>query len=160
MNKIVEKLPKFTLWALFAISLVVSAIFLFGGEMEIEGNAGELLSTYVHTNLFLNWIYILFAIAVVVTVFAAIGSFITSFRRNTKKAIGTLVVLVVSALVFVISWFIGSPEKLEIIGYEGTDNVGFWAQYSDMCLWATIIFSAATILSLVGSVLYTKIKDN
>ena len=160
MNKIVEKLPKFTLWALFAISLVVSCVFLFGGETEIEGNAGELLSTYVHTNLFLNWTYALFAIAVLVTLVATIASFITSFRKDTKKALGTLAVLVVFALVFVISWFIGSPEKLEIIGYEGTDNVGFWAQYSDMCMWATIIFSAATILSLVGSVLYTKIKDN
>ena len=160
MNKIVEKLPKFTLWAFIAISVVVIAIFFFGGTMEIEGNAGELLSTYVHTNLFLNWTYILLAISVIVTLVAVTGSFITSFRRDTKKAIGTLVVLVVFALVFVISWFIGSPEKLEIIGYEGTDNVGFWAQYSDMCMVATLIFSAATILSLVGSVFYTKLKDN
>ena len=158
MNKFIENLPKYTLWVLFAISLVVSGIFIFGGSMEIEGNAGEMLSTFVHTDLFLNWTYILFALSVVITLFAAISSFITTFRKNLKKGIGTIVVLVVFALVFVVSWFLGSPEELTIVGYEGTDNVGFWAQYSDMCLWATIIFSVATILALVGSTLYSKIK--
>ena len=158
MNKFIENLPKYTLWVLFAISLVVSGIFIFGGSMEIEGNAGEMLSTFVHTDLFLNWTYILFALSVVITLFAAISSFITTFRKNLKKGIGTIVVLVVFAFVFVVSWFLGSPEELTIVGYEGTDNVGFWAQYSDMCLWATIIFSVATILALVGSTLYSKIK--
>ena len=158
MNKFIENLPKYTLWVLFAISLVVSGIFIFGGSMEIEGNAGEMLSTFVHTDLFLNWTYILFALSVVITLFAAISSFITTLRKNPKKGIGTIVVLVVFVLVFVVSWFLGSPEELTIVGYEGTDNVGFWAQYSDMCLWATIIFSAATILALVGSTLYSKIK--
>ena len=158
MNKFIENLPKYTLWALFAISLVVSGIFIFGGSMEVEGNAGEMLSTFVHTNLFLNWTYILFALTVVITLVAAISSFITTFTQNPKKGIATLAVLVVFALVFVVSWFLGSPEELTIVGYEGTDNVGFWAQYSDMCLWATIIFSAATILALVGSILYSKIK--
>ena len=158
MNKFIENLPKYTLWVLFAISLVVSGIFIFGGSMEIEGNAGEMLSTFVHTDLFLNWTYILFALSVVITLFAAISSFITTLRKNPKKGIGTIVVLVVFALVFVVSWFLGSPEELTIVGYEGTDNVGFWAQYSDMCLWATIIFSVATILALVGSTLYSKIK--
>ena len=158
MNKFIENLPKYTLWVLFAISLVVSGIFIFGGSMEIEGNAGEMLSTFVHTDLFLNWTYILFALSVVITLFAAISSFITTLRKNPKKGIGTIVVLVVFALVFVVSWFLGSPEELTIVGYEGTDNVGFWAQYSDMCLWATIIFSAATLLALVGTTLYSKIK--
>ena len=158
MNKFIENLPKYTLWVLFAISLVVSGIFIFGGSMEIEGNAGEMLSTFVHTDLFLNWTYILFALSVVITLFAAISSFITTLRKNPKKGIGTIVVLVVFVLVFVVSWFLGSPEELTIVGYEGTDNVGFWAQYSDMCLWATIIFSAATLLALVGTTLYSKIK--
>ena len=158
MNKFIENLPKYTLWVLFAISLVVSGIFIFGGSMEIEGNAGEMLSTFVHTDLFLNWTYILFALSVVITLFAAISSFITTFRKNLKKGIGTIVVLVVFAFLFGVSWFLGSPEELTIVGYEGTDNVGFWAQYSDMCLWATIIFSVATILALVGSTLYSKIK--
>ena len=158
MNKFIEKLPKLTLWVLFGLSLVVSAIFIFGGSMEVEGNAGEMLSTFVYTDLFLNWTYILFALSIVVALIAAVNSFFTTFRKNPKKGIMTIAVLVVFALVFVVSWFLGSPEELTIVGYEGTDNVGFWAQYSDMCLWATIIFSAATILALVGSTLYSKVK--
>ena len=160
MNEIIEKLPKITLLLLFAISLVVSGLFLFGGEEQVLVPSGESLPTYVHTDLFLNWTYILFAIAIVITLIATVSAFVTSFSRNPKKAIGTLVVLVLFALVFVASWFIGSPDKLEIVGYEGTDNFGFWAQYSDMCMWATIIFSAATLLALVGSITFSKIKDN
>ena len=158
MNKFIEKLPKFTLWALFAISLVIAGFFIFGGQTEVEGNGGELLSTPVFTGLFLNWTYALLAIAVLSTLVAAIFTFVTNFRKDPKKGIGTLAVLVVFALVFVISWFIGSPEELKIIGYEGTDNVGFWAQYSDMCMYATIIFASATILALLGTTLYSKIK--
>ena len=146
------------MWGLFAISLVIAGFFIFGGQTEVEGNGGELLSTPVYTSLFLNWTYALFAIAVVATIVASVFTFVTNFRKDPKKGIGTLAVLVIFALVFVISWAIGSPEKLEIVGYEGTDNVGFWAQYSDMCLWATIIFSAATLLALVGTTLYSKIK--
>jgi FtsH-binding integral membrane protein len=159
MNKFIEKLPKFTLWALFAISLVIAGFFIFGGQIEFdEGIGEELLSAPVHTEMFLNWTYALFAIAVIATLVASVFTFVTNFRKNPKKGIGTLAVLVVFALVFVISWAIGSPEKLEIIGYEGTDNVGFWAQYADMCMYATIIFASATILALLGSTLYSKIK--
>ena len=158
MNKFIEKLPKFTLWALFAISLVIAGFFIFGGQTEVEGNGGELLPTPVYTGLFLNWTYALLAIAIIATLVASVFTFVTNFRKNPKKGIGTLAVLVVFASVFVISWFTGSPEKLEIIGYEGTDNVGFWAQYADMCMIATIIFASATILALIGSTLYSKIK--
>jgi uncharacterized membrane protein len=108
--------------------------------------------------MFINWTYALFAIAVIATVVASVFTFVTNFRKNPKKGIGTLAVLVVFALVFVVSWFIGSPEELKIIGYEGTDNVGFWAQYADMCMYATIIFASTTILALLGTTLYSKIK--
>ena len=158
MNKFIEKLPKFTLLAFVVITLVIAGFFIFGGQTEVEGNGGELLSTPVHTEMFLNWTYALFAIAVVATLVAAVFTFVTNFRKNPKKGIGTLAVLVVFALVFVVSWFLGSPEELTIVGYEGTDNVGFWAQYSDMCMYATIIFASATILALLGSTLYSKIK--
>ena len=157
MNKFIEKLPKFTLWALFAISLVIAGFFIFGGQIKFEGIGGELLAP-VYTEMFLNWTYALFAIAVIVTFVATVFTFVTNFRKNPKKGIGTLAVLVVFALVFVVSWFLGSPEELTIVGYEGTDNVGFWAQYSDMCMYATIIFASATILALLGSTLYSKIK--
>ena len=89
MNKFIENLPKYTLWALFAISLVVSGIFIFGGSMEVEGNAGEMLSTFVHTNLFLNWTYILFALSIVVALIAAVNSFFTTFQERMRTSAAT-----------------------------------------------------------------------
>ena len=78
MNKFIEKLPKFTLLALFAISLVIAGFFIFGGQTEVEGNGGELLSTPIHTEMFLNWTYALFAIAVIATLVASART--TAFR--------------------------------------------------------------------------------
>jgi hypothetical protein len=46
---------------------------------------------------------------------------------------------------------------VKIIGYEGTDNVGFMAQLSDACLYITYILVAATLLVIVAGRIYTSI---
>lgn len=69
-----------------------------------------------------------------------------------------LVVIVVFAAIFVISWAVGSPDKLDIIGYEGTQNEGFWAQFSDMIIYTAYVLFAATIIAWICSTVYSKIK--
>ena len=53
---------------------------------------------------------------------------------------------------------IGSPEKISIIGYEGTDNFGFWAQFTDMIIYATYALFIAIIGTIAGAGIYTKLK--
>ena len=66
---------------------------------------------------------------------------------------GSLEVLAGSIILLVITWFMGSPEKLEIISYEGTDNVGFWAQATDMFLYSLYaLFTIAVVCMLLGGV--------
>jgi hypothetical protein len=47
---------------------------------------------------------------------------------------------------------------MEIIGYEGTQNEGIWAQVTDMFIYTTYTLLVLIILSIVGSKIYTALK--
>jgi hypothetical protein len=53
---------------------------------------------------------------------------------------------------------LGSPEKIDILGYEGTDNVGNMARMSDAIMYLVYILTISTVAALVWGVIYTKIK--
>lgn len=157
-----KKLPKITLIACAAISLVVVVMFFMGlGNPDAEflsPNTGEYLTNSTYTDLLLWWAYILFGITLVFTIVFSIIRFCKLFGENPKKAVRMLVVIVVFAGIFVISWAVGSPDKLDIIGYEGTQNEGFWAQFSDMIIYTAYVLFAATIIAWICSTVYSKIK--
>ena len=77
------------------------------------------------------------------------------WRLGWKK--GLIVVLAAAGLI-ALCWFLGSPEKVEILGYEGTDNVGNMARMSDAIMYLVYILTASTVVALVWGVIYTKIK--
>lgn len=157
-----KKLPKISLIACAAVSVIVVVMFFLGlGNPDAEfqsPNTGEFLTNSTYTDLFLWWAYILFGIAFVVTILFTIISFGKLFAESPKRAIRILVVLVVFALIFVVSWSVGSGDKLEIIGYEGTDNEGFWARFSDMIIFTAYTLFCVAFVALFGSMLYSKIK--
>ena len=157
MNKLYNLLPKLSLWLLAAISVVITVVFFVGGGNEVEIN-GETWNAPTYTDLFIKWAYILGVIAIVLTLGFAIVSFIKTFINEPKKAVKSLVILVVFAAIFFISWSLGSEEKLDIIGYEGTDNQGVMAKFSDMCIFTAYILFAGTILSMLVTFIISKIK--
>jgi hypothetical protein len=143
-------ISKVTLWVLLAIGLIISAmVFLGGNEAGGLEVAGDTLAVPVFTNLFLNWNYILLGLAVLATLVFVIAGFCNQFKADKKKAMFKLCVLVAFALLFVICWFLGSPEKIQIIGYEGTDNQGFWAQLSDMMMYASYALVCGVIVAII-----------
>lgn len=153
------KLSKISLWALMLIGVVVAVVFFLAGN-EAEGYevAGDILAVPKCTGLFLTWNYVLFALAILATLVFVCAGFVSSFKQDKKQALTTLGVLVGFVLLFVICWLLGSPEKLHIIGYEGTDNQGFWANLSDMMIYATYALVLGTICTLVWGVIYSKLK--
>lgn len=155
-----KKLPKISLYVLGAISLVIVVMFFLGlgNASFISPNTGEEMTDSTFTDPYIFWAYIMFGIALVFTVVFSVVNFAKGFAENPKKGIVTLVVLLVFVAIFVISWALGSDAELKIIGYEGTDNVGFWARFSDMIIYTAYTLFGATILALIGSVVYSKIK--
>lgn len=157
MNKFMDKLPKITLYALLVLSVIFTVMFWVGGGSDVVIN-GETWNEPANTGLYLNWAYILCGVALVLVVVIALVRFGMSFVESPKKAFVSLLVLATFVALFVISWSLGSDAKMDIIGYEGTDNVGVMAQYSDMCLYVAYVLMASVIVTLFGTSIYSKFK--
>lgn len=152
MAKLSYKISYYVLYALFAAILVVLGLFFFGGDAQgdavLMGVDPEMWQpAYTDALLFLT--YAFFAIVSV----AAVVSFFHFLVSNPKASMGSLYVLAGSIIVLVVTWFMGSPEKVEIIGYDKTDNVGFWAQATDMFLYSLYaLFVVAIACMLLGGI--------
>lgn len=156
--KHLDKLPRITMLVLLALCMVVGVLFYAGGSNGTLDVAGDLLSIPRYTDVFLYLNYALAGLACLITVVVLVMKFVAKFKYNPASAMKSLIPIVLAVLVFVIAWFLGSPEKMDIIGYEGTDNEGFWAQCTDMIIYATYTFLAATIATLFGMAAYNKFK--
>ena len=153
----VNKINKISLWVLLGISAVILVLFFTLGSTEIEIN-NSLYDEPKFTNGLMDWVFILLGLTVALTIVMALVKFIKSLTANPKKGLVTLGVIVLFIGIFVISWFLGDATKLDIIGYEGTDNEGFWAQYVDMVIYATGILGVGTLAALLGTSIYSKLN--
>lgn len=149
-------LPKITLWVLMLLGIVATIMFFAGGSNGSLEVAGDSLDIPRFTDLFLIWSYILLGIVILVTLGVVITEFVKNCKYDKRKAIRTSVVVLGFIALVLVCWFLGSPEKVNIIGYEGTDNVGAMAQMSDAIIYLCYILFAATICTLIWGVFYTK----
>jgi multisubunit Na+/H+ antiporter MnhB subunit len=149
-------LPKITLWSLIGLGILFIAMFFFGGSNGSLEVAGDFLDIPRFTDAFLCWNYILFALVVLITLAVVVVDFANNWKTNRRKAYMTLGVVCGFIVLALICWFLGSPEKVNIIGYEGTDNVGFWAQMSDAVIYACYTLVIATIGTMIWGYCYTK----
>lgn len=149
-------LPKITLWVLMLLGIVATIMFFAGGSNGSLEVAGDFLDIPRFTDLFLIWSYILLGIVILVTLGVVITEFVKNCKYDKRKAIRTSVVVLGFIALVLVCWFLGSPEKVNIIGYEGTDNVGAMAQMSDAIIYLCYILFAATICTLIWGVIYTK----
>ncbi len=151
-------ITKITMWALLLIGLVFAVMFFAGGSAGSIEVVGDFLDIPVYTDAFLNWVYILFGITILATLVAVLANFIRTFKADPKRGLRQVAVICLFVAVFVISWFLGSPEQVEILGYEGTENVGFWAQMTDTVMYSIYILFGATVCALIGGAIYTRVK--
>ena len=149
-------IPKITLWTLLALGIVFIALFFLGGSNGSLEVAGDFLDIPRFTDAFLIWNYLLFGLVVLITLAVVCVDFVNNWKTNRRKAYMTLGVVCGFVLLACACWFAGSPEKIDIIGYEGTDNQGFWAQMSDAVIYACYFLFAATIAALIWGVIHTK----
>ena len=77
-------------------------------------------------------------------------------KYDKKKAFASLGVVLGFIALIALCWVLGSPEKIEIVGYEGTDNQGFMAQLSDAIIYLCYILVGGTIVSMIAGLIYTR----
>lgn len=149
-------ISQITMWALLALGLVVVAVFFLGGSNGSLEVAGDFLDIPRFTDLFLSWVYVLLALVVLVTLFFVCVGLANLFKTDAKKAIRTLCVVVGFVVLAGLCWLLGSPEKIDIIGYEGADNQGFWAQLSDAVIYMCYALVAGTLITMAWGLVHTK----
>ncbi|MBP5743177.1 MAG: hypothetical protein J6W49_07060 [Paludibacteraceae bacterium] len=153
-----QKISKYALWGLMALSFVLLLCFyLMTGDETIDV-AGDALPVPTLTNPLLYWVYILIGCVALSTVASVALQYVIKFKTDRKSAIKSLLTACALVVLMVVTFFIGSSEKMDIIGYEGTDNQGFWAQFTDMCLYSIYALVVIAVLAIIGSYIYKIIK--
>lgn len=160
MKKFIEIFPKIVLGILLlgcAGFSVVVLLRLGGSEGALEV-AGDMLDIPNYTNPLMYFCYTLLGLAVLATLYAVIVGFVGTCKTDKKAAFKSLGVLVAFVAVLVICWFLGSPEEVQILGYEGAENVGVWAQFTDAVMYATYALVTGTVVAIVWGAVYSKVK--
>ncbi len=158
MSKIVERISGISVLLLGLISVFLVILMYVGGNADSIMVGEDALTVPKFTDPLLYWSYFLLVLTLGITLLLTIVGFVKNLIENPVAAIKQLIPLILFVVVFVISWLLGSAEKISIIGYEGTDNQGFWAQFSDMLIFSIYALFIGLGLTIVGSGIYRKIK--
>jgi len=158
MSKLIDKIPGLSALVLVAVSVILVALIYVGGNGDPIDFAGELLAVPKITDALLYWTYALTILAVCITILGALFNYVKEFISNPKSALKSLIPLALFALIFIVAWNLGSGDRISIIGYEGTENEGFWAQFTDMVIYSTYALFAAIGITIVGARIYISLK--
>ncbi len=150
--------PKVTLWVLMLVGIIATAMFFFGGSEGSLEVAGDFLDIPKFTNVLLYWIYALVVLVILVTFGFVLAKLVETFKVDPKRGLVSVGVVLGAVALCALCWFLGSPEEVEILGYEGTDNVGAMARMSDAIMYLVYILTASTVAALVWGVIYTRVK--
>ena len=150
--------PKVTLWVLMVVGIIASVMFFVGGSEGSLEVAGDFLDIPKFSDVLLYWIYALVVLVILATFGFVVAKLIETFKVDPKRGLTSVLVVIAAVGLCALCWFLGSPEKVEILGYEGTDNVGNMARLSDAMMYLVYILTASTVAALVWGVIYTKVK--
>ena len=158
-DKLLSRISNIVALVLLAVSVVIVLAMYVGPNADTITNAGgDVMNVPAATDTLIYWCYALLIATVVAVVGFAAYKFISNLIINPKGGIKTIVTLVAFAILIIVAWNLGSPEKLPIIGYEGTENEGFRAQFSDMVIDVCYTLFVLVFLAIIGNRLYTKFK--
>ena len=158
-DKLLSRISNIVALVLLAVSVVIVLAMYVGPVADSITNAGgDVMNVPAATDTLIYWCYALLIATVVAVVGFAAYKFISNLIINPKGGIKTIVTLVAFAILIIVAWNLGSPEKLPIIGYEGTENEGFWAQFTDMVIYVCYTLFVLVFLAIIGNRLYTKFK--
>ena len=140
------------------VGIVATALFFLGGSEGSLEVAGDFLDIPKFSDVLLYWIYALVVLVILATFGFVIAKLVETFKVDPKRGLTSVVVVLAAVGLCALCWFLGSPEKIEILGYEGTDNVGNMARLSDAMMYLVYILTASTVAALVWGVIYTRVK--
>ncbi len=160
MSKFVNILPKLTLWILMPISVVATALVLFGGSVD---PSAEYLEP-VYTDVLLYWMVVSLALALVVTLGIALVQLIKGLIKRPGAVLKSLISPLLLVGVLLIGYFgmndvyYMSAETMPT--FDGTITLGM-NQLTNMCLLGAFVLLGVAILMIIFSgVFKPKVKNN
>jgi hypothetical protein len=132
----------YVLFALLAVTLVFAGLFYFGGE-----EVGAAYPTPNYTEPFLNWAKILFFCAAAI----AIVFEVLFVLMRPKNAIRTLISFLVLGVVVFVAYSLGDATPLNLVGYEGPDNVPSMLIMSDTFIYTMYFLFGMAVLTIAYS---------
>lgn len=144
-----QKINKYLLWALMAISLIVCIFFFCLGTEQYATTAGE-MEAPAYTSMLLNWCYFLLILAAAATVAFAAITFGTKLKYDWKSVMVPTISVVVVAILLLATYWGADTTPINIIGYEGSQEPSIY-RITNMCLTSSVVLAAiATFCTLFG----------
>ena len=155
----ISRISRWALYAMTAVTIVLIALFFLAGNVLPENQIPQLVGLVEpnFTDILLYWVYVLLGITILsVIVFSLVG-FVNNLKYSRRRAINSLVTLAIFAVLLIFAYSIGDGTPLNILGYEGPDNVKGMLKLTDMWLYTIYILMALTILAMLFSPLIKRI---
>lgn len=141
MAKLSYRFSYYIMYALFAVILIVLALFYGVGYNNIVGeyNAPE------HTDTLIFLMYILFGLTVASAVVAAIIQFVAALKDNPKNALKSLLGVILLVVVLCVTYAMGADAS--VATGDGVFEDKFWLKITDMFLYSTYFLMGVAILA-------------
>ena len=147
-----SKITSIVLYVLMGVSVILAGWFFFGGF--VEGTKGTNIAEPNNTAWILIWAVVLFVIAALVAlIFPAVF-----YIMNPRHIVRNIIFLGVVALVIFISYQLASDEILNLVNYNGPDNVPGTLKLADTGLFVTYLLGAVAFLLIIFSEIYRAFK--
>ncbi len=146
----IRKISSWTLLISLIISVIVLVMFYTGGVVDPAAEMKE----PIHTELLLNWTYVLFFATIACTVLMALWQFSGALKHDAKSALMSLLVLVLFVVLLGVTYSIGDATPLEGLNAESqVYNTAGWLKITDMWIYSTYtLIALILIVAVLGSV--------
>jgi hypothetical protein len=135
--------------------LITVGIFVFF-YAEIMGDPGN--ESKAGIEFILYWLYIIFVLSLLVTVFFAFLPFFSREKNKSRSVRISLMGISVLAVLLAVAYLLGSGKPLPIPGYEGNENTAFWLKLTDMWLYTIYLLIGFAIVALFGGIIWSYFK--
>jgi len=147
MSAKINKLTLILLWVLMGLTAIFAVIFFLGGV--VPGTEGTRYEEPKITNSFIIYAYVLFGIALLITLFFSVRNFVL----NPKGLRLSLITLVIGVVLIGIAALLADNTVLDLPHYKGKDNVPRTLFLTDVGLFLAYFLLALSFLAIIYSVI-------
>ena len=142
----IRKTSSYTFLALVAISVIVFALFLFGGsELDMKDN-----KVYAYTDVLIYWTYALGILSVVTVVFFVVKDFIAELAASPSAALKKIAGPIALIVLLLVTYAIGDTTPLKLNEEAQRFNAPFWLKFSDMWIYSVYVLLFLTIVAAIA----------